>query len=152
LDAGIASHRRAIERRGPCPEAMVMLFFIRWLAAAALAAHGIAHAAGFAVAWRLMASPDLPYHTTVFNGRLDVGDTGMRLVGLAWLVAAFAFVMTAWLLLSRHQGAPAFVIFVALASLVLCAVEWPFARVGLFIDLALILTVPVITWTAASSR
>ena len=60
----------------------------RWLLAAGLAAHGIAHTAGFAVAWRLTASSEIPYHTTLLNGRLDVGDGGGRIAtGLATQLA-----------------------------------------------------------------
>lgn len=63
----------------------------RWMFAAVLAAHGIAHLVGFALNWQLMTSPDEPFATTIFAGRWDVGTEGARVVGLLWLVAAGAF-------------------------------------------------------------
>lgn len=55
------------------------LSLLRWVIATGLAAHGIAHLVGAAVSWRLVASPDVPHHTSVLNGRLNVGDAGIRL-------------------------------------------------------------------------
>ena len=53
-----------------------------------LAAHGFAHLVGFAGAFRL--KPDI-YHTTLLAGRVDVGDAGMRVMGVLWVLAALLF-------------------------------------------------------------
>lgn len=50
-----------------------------------MALHGVAHAPGFVGSWRLAALEGMPYHTTLLGGAIDVGDAGMRVVGLAWL-------------------------------------------------------------------
>jgi hypothetical protein len=73
--------------------------------AVALALHAIAHLPGFVTAWRLAELQDLPYGTVVLNGTLDVGEPGIRVVGLLWLVGSAAFVASAVLLALGTRGA-----------------------------------------------
>jgi hypothetical protein len=96
-----------------------------------LLVHGVAHLPGFAVAWRLMSSAELPYRTTIFMGRVDVGDTGARALGAVWLVLAGAFAWLSWL--NWGGGAlfrPVALSIVAVSSL-MCVAAWPEARLGL---------------------
>jgi len=60
---------------------------MRVVLAAFVLVHGIAHLPGFVVPWRLAALSELPYKTTLLNGTLDVGEGGIRIVGLLWLFA-----------------------------------------------------------------
>jgi hypothetical protein len=121
----------------------MQMTFWRWMFAAVIAAHGIAHAPGFAVSWRLMTSPEIPYHTALLGGRLTVGDTAIRALGLFWIAAGAAFVGTAVLLAVRSPYAMTALAIATLVSLVLCVLEWPYARIGLFFNLALLLMLPV---------
>jgi hypothetical protein len=57
--------------------------------------HGIAHLVGFVGSWWPAALRDYVYKTTVIGGLVDIGDGGIRLVGLAWLAAAIAFITVA---------------------------------------------------------
>jgi hypothetical protein len=68
---------------------------VRFAVAALLLAHGIAHVPGFAVPWRLLSTPEMPYTTTILAGRWDVGAIGIRGVGIAWLTAGVTFVAAA---------------------------------------------------------
>lgn len=99
--------------------------------------HGVAHLPGFAGSWRLATFPDLPYHTRLLDGRVDVGDAGMRLVGLLWLLIALGFAVTA---VAALRGAPWWgggALVVTLLSLALCALEWPAARIGVPVNVAI---------------
>ena len=107
---------------------------LRWLLAAALAAHAVAHSLGFAIAWQLTASPEIPYHTTLMNGRFDVGATGIRAIGILWLIAGAGFLVCAALVAAGSTAALLTLAAVSMMSLSLCALEWPFARIGFFID------------------
>jgi hypothetical protein len=126
------------------PNTLVIVSTLRWLLIVGLAAHGIAHAAGFAVAWRLTSSPEIPYHTALLNGRFEVGDTGIRIVGLLWLAAAFMFLAAAGLLAAHHRFGLVALALATTMSLILCLVEWPFSRVGLVINVLLLVMLPAI--------
>jgi hypothetical protein len=128
---------------------------VKYVVAAVLLAHGIAHLPGFAVPWRLMTSSELPYATTLLSGRWDVGDTGIRIVGIVWLMLAAVFVAVAASLAIGASWTVGLLISSALASFVLCALNWPQARIGLFVNLAVLLSVPLIgqsVWQDASAR
>lgn len=60
-----------------------------------LAAHGVAHLVGFVSSWKLATLAELPYKTTVFSVRVDVGEAGARVMGVLWLLAALAFLVAA---------------------------------------------------------
>ena len=111
---------------------------MRFALTALMALHGVAHLVGFAGAWQLAPAKELPYKTTVLAGRVQLGDAGIRVMGVLWLVAALAFVATAGgaALNATWWGRAALV--VALASLALTIVEWPEARIGLFVNLAIL--------------
>jgi hypothetical protein len=112
-----------------------------------LALHGVAHTPGFLASWRLAVLQGLPYHTTLFGGRLRIGDTGMRAVGTLWLMLAVAFVAIALAtLFDRSWWIPAAAIATA-ASLALCAAEIPAARIGLAVNIALLLGLVVASRT-----
>ena len=52
--------------------------------------HGLIHLMGFVAYWPLAKVPDLPYKTSLLDGRLELGVAGMRLFSLLWLLAAWA--------------------------------------------------------------
>lgn len=103
-----------------------------------LLVHGIAHLVGFVVPWRLMSSAEMPYKTALFAGHWEVGDVGMRVNGLLWLVAALAFLFAGIAVMRQAHGGETLALYVSLASLALCVVSWPEARIGLFINLAIL--------------
>ncbi len=100
--------------------------------------HGIAHLVGFVVPWQFITSAEQPYRTTILQGRLDLGDWGIRLYGLGWLALSLCFAIVAvgvlrrssWWLVALEGG-------VAL-SLVFCALDWPATRLGLFANVTLL--------------
>ncbi len=100
--------------------------------------HGFAHVVGFAVPWRLVREEQLPYKTTILAGRVDVGDTGIRVVGLLWLAAALAFAATGLAVIVSRPWAVGAVTWVAGASLVLSLLGWPDARIGVVVNAAIL--------------
>jgi hypothetical protein len=98
--------------------------------------HAFAHLAGFAGAWRLAGS--IPYRTTVLDGTFDIGDLGMRALGILWLLVAFAFAVAGTAALYQLPSWPGIALVVSLVSLALCIVGWPDARIGAIVDVALI--------------
>ena len=103
-----------------------------------MAIHGIAHTAGFAESWRLAPASGVPYKTTVFGGRVDLGDTGIRTVGVVWLAVAIAFLGTAvGTLLDASWWRPTAAV-VASMSIALTFLELPQARLGTLINVIIL--------------
>jgi hypothetical protein len=109
------------------------------LLAVVLLLHGFAHLVGFAGSWRLAES--IPYKTTLLNGAIDVGDTGIRFAGLLWLAAALGFAVAGVAVLYRASWWPAFTVMVAMISLLMCLIALPDAQAGAVLNGVLILGV-----------
>lgn len=110
-----------------------------------LALHGLVHLLGFVVPFRLAQIEGFPYSTSVFGGRVELGETGVRVGGVLWLLAAAAFVAAAvglWLLQPWWWG---LAFGVTVVSAVLCALWIPVSWAGLAIDAALL----VLLWLPA---
>lgn len=104
-------------------------------------AHGIAHLVGFAAAWKLGNFPDLPFKTTVLGGALDLGESGIRVMGLAWVALAAAFVLSAAGLVLLQPWWTSAAWWAIGMSLVVCLVNLPEARVGVAMNIGLALLV-----------
>jgi hypothetical protein len=112
---------------------------MRILTALFLAAHGVAHLVGFVGAWRLAAPETVPYATTVLAGRVDLGDAGIRALGVLWLLTAAAFWLVAFGEATGREWWLRAAAFVALASLALSVLGWPEARIGVAVNVAILL-------------
>jgi hypothetical protein len=110
---------------------------MRFALAAILGAHGLAHLVGFVSSWRLATLPELPYKTTTFAGRFDLGDAGIRVVGVLWLLVAVAFLGSAMAVAAEAHWAPRLTLVVVVASAILCAAGWPDSHIGLAVNVAL---------------
>jgi len=102
-----------------------------------LLVHGFAHLAGFLIPWRISALQDMPYKTTILAKSVDVGDLGIRIVGILWLVAALAFAVTAGGLLTRASWWLPVAVVITVFSFLLCIVDWPEARIGAFVNIGI---------------
>lgn len=103
-----------------------------------LLVHGFAHVPGFVVPWRLATPSEMPYKTTLFAGLVNVGDDGIRVVGILWLLTAFALgVCAAGVVAQAPWWTPATLIAASL-SLLLSLTGWPESRLGVFVNLGLI--------------
>lgn len=111
-----------------------------------LALHGVAHLVGFAAPWGLVDSAQTPHKTTVLAGAVDLGETGIRVIGVFWLLLAIAFLVGAWAVATTQPWAVRWLWVITVASLIASTVSWPEARIGVVIDLALIVLL------AASTR
>src|SRR5262245_36004417 len=98
--------------------------------------HGVAHMVGFAGAWKLKAG--IPYKTTILAGHLTLGDAGIRAFGIAWALVAVAFAVTGAAALSNRSWWIPATLIVTVASLMLTLVETPEARIGTWVNVALL--------------
>lgn len=116
---------------------------LRLALAVFMALHGIAHFVGFAVPWRLLEAEEMPYATTLLGGRLDVGDAGIKGVGLVWLVLGIAFVGAGVMTGLDRAGWPRLVLLVSAVSLVWSVLGWPAARIGVAVNGGLLVVVGI---------
>ena len=116
---------------------------MRFVLAFVLVAHGVAHLVGFVSSWKLATVAEVPYKTTIFSGRVDVGDAGIRVMGVLWLLAALAFLVAAIAVATETGWAVRFTLAAVIASLILCVVGWPDARIGVAVNLGLTLLLAI---------
>lgn len=110
---------------------------LRWLLSIVFIGHGLAHLVGFVVPWGLWEVKDAPYKTTLLADRIDAGDAGIRVFGLLWLVTAVAFIVAGIAGLTGGLWWP-FAAWVAGFSLLLGVLGWPETRIGIVVDIAIL--------------
>ena len=109
-----------------------------------LVLHGLAHLVGFLTSWgwspaaATSAGPS-PSPNTLFGGRLTLSDTAARGFGVIWLIAALSFVTVAIGVWRRDQWSLPALASVSVASLALSTAWWPSARIGVFVNVAILL-------------
>jgi hypothetical protein len=104
---------------------------VRYVFAALLLVHGFAHLVGFIVPWKLGKLEEMPYRTTLLGGRWDVGDVGIRGMGLLWLLVGLALFTLGGTLAVTGSLAGGPLLAFSLASAILCVLGWPDSRFGL---------------------
>ena len=117
---------------------------LSYLAVAAVIVHGLIHLLGFVAYWPLAEVAELPYKTSLLNGRLILSETGMRWFSVFWLAAAVGL-MTAAISLAAEQSwwLPLMLAAVAV-SLVITLLDWSNAFRGTIISLVLLVPLLVI--------
>jgi len=104
---------------------------IRITVALFLAIHGFAHIVGFVVPWKIATLDEEPYKTTLIAGAIEVGDVGIRIVGLLWLAAATAFFVAAVGSFMLFAWWRPFTFYLSIISLILCVLGLPGAKIGI---------------------
>jgi hypothetical protein len=100
--------------------------------------HGIAHFAGFAVPWQLAETPTTHYGTKILNQRIDLGERGIRVYGLLWLLLALAFAGLAMAVLLKSPFWFRGTVVLASISTVFCLLSLPHTRVGLWLNIIML--------------
>jgi hypothetical protein len=114
---------------------------IRRIAAVLLALHGVIHLIGFVTPWRIASLEGFAYRTTLLNGALDVGDAGVRVVGLVWLCLAVGFVAAGYGVWRGKPWAIGLTSVLAGMSLVVCLLGLPETFAGIAINVAILAVV-----------
>lgn len=103
-----------------------------------LVAHGLIHLMGMAVYLRLADVRGLPYTTKIFNDTYDIGDSGIKVYGAAWGLAAAGFVLAALALSAQWTVWYPLLVGSSAWSAMLVTMRWRDAYVGAFFDLLVI--------------
>jgi hypothetical protein len=111
---------------------------LRSLAAAVLAVHGLIHLIGVLVPWRIAQVEGFAYRTTALGGSVELGATGVMIVGLAWLAIAVGFVVAAVGVWRRSAWALGLTAALATASLGVCVLGLPETVAGIVVNVAIL--------------
>jgi hypothetical protein len=107
---------------------------------------------GFVVAFVVFSVPIVyvfAYRTTGLGGSVELGATGVMIVGLAWLAIAVGFVVAAAGVWRRSSWALGLTSALAIASLVVCALGLPETGAGIVVNVAILAAV---VWTTFIRR
>lgn len=105
--------------------------------------HGLIHLMYVVAYLRLAEIDPVPYKTTLLSGRWDVGDRGIRIFGILWLLAAIGFVIAAIGLGTEQDWLPTLLVGIAVLSTVLSALDLKVAYGGVAIGIVIVLAVLV---------
>jgi len=111
---------------------------INVLAAIYLIVHGLIHLIGFVTNFQIAEIEEITYSTTVLAGRLEIGDVGTRVLGIAWLLVAVAFVISGVAIFFSPPWWWSFTLAVTGVSLVLSILGWPDARFGVLANVVIL--------------
>jgi hypothetical protein len=108
------------------------------IAAVVIALHGLVHVMGTVAYLRFTEVQGLPYKTTMFGERWDLGEVGITVFGVLWGVAAVGFISSAiGLVFKRFWWRPVLLAITSL-SLALTALDSSVAFAGLFVNLLIV--------------
>jgi hypothetical protein len=116
---------------------------MRVVVAMFLFVHGFAHFVGFVVPWKIATLDEAPYKTTILADKVDLGHLGIRLIGLLWLLAALGFFAGGALLVGRSPMWQPLTLGTTLFSVVLCLLGLPESRLGIPVNLVILIFVLV---------
>lgn len=116
-----------------------MASFLYFAAAFFVFAHGLVHLIGVVACWQLAEVEEFPpYKTTLLNSRWEIGDIGMRIYGLTWLIATLIFVVAAVGMVFRQDWWIPVLFTASLFSLVINALDWEWAKYGALLDILIL--------------
>jgi hypothetical protein len=113
--------------------------------------HGAAHLVGFLGPWGLLPAPKPgmaapPQTSVLFGGRVALGDTMARALGIAWLVIGIAFAIVAFGFWRQAPWVRVPYATIVLTSLALTIAWWPLSRIGVLVNAVLILAPLALAW------
>ena len=124
---------------------------IRRATAVLLALHGVIHLIGFVSPWRIATLEGFAYRTTVVGGAQDIGDVGVRAIGLVWLGLALGFLAAAVAVWRGKRWAIGLTGVLAAISLIVGVLGLPETGAGVVIDMAILGAVGLVRVRATAS-
>lgn len=119
---------------------------IQTIAAILIALHGVIHLIGFVTPWRIATLEGFAYRTTIFNGAFDVGDVGVRVIGLVWLGLTFGFLAAGYGVWRGEPWAIGLTGVLAIVSLVVCLLGLPETFAGIAINIVILAVVAYVVF------
>ena len=115
-----------------------MLRAITIIAAIVLILHGLVHLLYPLVYLKVTSVQAFDFKTTLLDGRWNVGENGIRVFGLVWLVPVLGFVLAGIASLAGWSWWQPVLLASTVVSLMLTALDWSVAYGGVVIDIAIL--------------
>jgi len=106
-----------------------------------LVAHGFAHLVGFIVYWRISDFEEMKYKTTILNGKVDLKDIGIRIIGIFWLLLALGFIFNGIVLIMGLTFWEVQALYISIISLLFCILCWPDSKIGVGVNILILIIV-----------
>ena len=103
--------------------------------------HGLIHLMGLVAYWQIAEIQELPYKTTLLDGRWNLGEAGIRFFGMLWPVAAIGFAVAAYGLVTQQDWWRAVMLSTTLLSLVITLLDWKVAFLGAVFNVVIVAVV-----------
>jgi len=93
---------------------------------------------GFIVFWRISEIEGITYKTTIFNGKIDVADFGIRIIGIIWLLLSLTFIFNGITVILNLLFWESLAFYLAILSLIFCIMGWPDSKIGVFVNIIIL--------------
>jgi hypothetical protein len=107
---------------------------VRVLIGLLLKFHGVMAWPGFAVPWRLLTIREVPFTTELAFGAVDVGEPGIQLFGVLWMVTIVLFIVGGIAYAMRWPWAVPLIAGTAAFQIVLAVLNVPWTWEGVVLD------------------
>ncbi len=121
---------------------------IRIISAIILFFHGLIHLMGTTVYMKLGSLDGFPYKTSILNGHMDLGESGIYIFGVLWALAAIGFVVTTVGLFTQSKWNQSLLVVVSIFSLILTGLDWEIASTGFIVNVVIL----AIIWIVPSQK
>ena len=101
--------------------------------------HAIAHLPGFIMAFKLAEIKELPFSTKIFFKKIEIGEIGIKIYGLVWLVLSIIFFVSVLFILFDKPVYKDTVLVASLLSLIISIGGLPETKYGVIINLLIII-------------
>jgi hypothetical protein len=112
---------------------------VQTIIAVVIGLHGLIHLMGFANYLKLGEIEGLPYKTNLLGGRWELGEGGIKIFGVLWLLAAVGFVVAAFALATQQAWASPMLLVVTIFSFLITGLDYQVAFAGIGINIAILL-------------
>lgn len=94
--------------------------------------HGAIHIIGFLLGYQLANFGELSYSTQIVGDLIEIGDTGARILAVAWLLLALALIFAGVALFFKPAWWPRYTVVITVISLLITIFGYPGAWMGIF--------------------
>ncbi|MEJ2052915.1 MAG: hypothetical protein P8X42_03255 [Calditrichaceae bacterium] len=99
--------------------------------------HGISHVVGFLIPWQIVKSDEMPYKTSLFFDKIDLGSNGIKIYGILWLLLALTFFLSAWFVVTGSVYWFNLTLCVSICSFIFCILSLPDSKIGVIANIIL---------------